>query len=150
MSQIQLREGAEVVPLKQVRQLYMKVRWLHWMRPRLLKSALERSDFVVSAWDGKRLVGLARVISDGCFNAYIPDVLVHPEYHRRGIGRMLLRRVIERFPHVYNLTVVAEDEEGRSFFHAVGFSDERVALRIMRPIRSVVKVQLERWTDERT
>jgi len=143
MSRIEIREGADL-PLKQVRELYRMVRWLHWMRPRLLKLALQRSDLVVSAWDGRRLIGLVRVLSDGCFNAYIPDILVHPDYHRRGIGRMLIKRIIERFPHVYNMTVVAEEEGGRRFFHSVGFSDERVALRIMRPIRSVVKVQLKR------
>lgn len=148
MNEIEIREGT-TLPLSQVRQLYRVARWLHWMRPQLLKTALKQSDLVVSAWDGRRLVGLARVISDGCFNAYIPDVIVHPDYQRRGIGRALIKRIIQHFPHVYNLTVIAEDEMGKKFFRAVGFADERPALRIMRPIRSVVKVQLKRWSDDR-
>lgn len=51
--------------------------------------------YVVSAWDGERLVGFARAISDGVTNAYISTVAVLPEYRRRGIGYELIRRLLE-------------------------------------------------------
>jgi ribosomal protein S18 acetylase RimI-like enzyme len=49
----------------------------------------------VSAFDGDKLVGFARAISDGAFNAYVSTVAVLPEYQRRGIGRELVRRLLE-------------------------------------------------------
>ncbi len=54
----------------------------------------------VSAHDDGNLVGYARAISDGAFNAYVSTVAVLPEYQRRGIGRELLRRLLEGRDHI--------------------------------------------------
>ena len=43
------------------------------------------------AYDGDRLVGAARAISDGEREALIVGVAVLPEYQRRGIGSMVMR-----------------------------------------------------------
>ena len=51
--------------------------------------------WVVSAWDAARLVGFARAISDGVTNAYVSSVMVDAKYRRRGIGRELIRRLVE-------------------------------------------------------
>ena len=37
-----------------------------------------------------RLLGMARALSDGVSDAYILDVVVHPDYRRQGIGRRLV------------------------------------------------------------
>jgi len=50
--------------------------------------------WVVHAYDGARLVGFCRAISDGVSNAYISSVMVHPEYRRHGIGREMLARLL--------------------------------------------------------
>lgn len=54
----------------------------------------------VVACDEQTLVGYARAISDGAFNAYVSTVAVLPEYQRRGIGRELIRRLLEGHDHV--------------------------------------------------
>ena len=59
-----------------------------------LAQQVSGSRFVVSAWDGGRLVGFARAISDGVTNAYISTVAVLPDYRRRGIGREMMRRLL--------------------------------------------------------
>jgi hypothetical protein len=51
--------------------------------------ALEKS-INVGAWDGVRLVGALRVLSDGYLFAAAPGMLVDPEYHGRGIEAALL------------------------------------------------------------
>ncbi len=52
------------------------------------------STLVQSAWDGDRLVGFARAISDGVSDAYISDVAVLEDYQRYGIGRELVLRLM--------------------------------------------------------
>jgi len=52
----------------------------------------------VGAWQGARLVGAVRVLSDGYLFSTIPEILVDPEYQRRGIGRELMRRALELAP----------------------------------------------------
>jgi GNAT superfamily N-acetyltransferase len=50
------------------------------------------ANLVVGAWDGDRLVGLARTLTDFCYVAYLADLLVRAEYQKRGIGRELIRK----------------------------------------------------------
>src|SRR5262249_26647486 len=52
----------------------------------------------IGAWDGARLVGAVRVLSDGYLFSTVPEILVEPQYQRRGIGRELMRRALDRAP----------------------------------------------------
>ena len=42
------------------------------------------------AFEGGRMIGMARVLSDGASDAYIQDVVVHPDARRRGVGAGLV------------------------------------------------------------
>lgn len=57
-----------------------------------MRQMLAGANLVVSAWDGARLVGIARSLSDFSFATYVADMAVDVDYQRRGIGRELLRR----------------------------------------------------------
>jgi predicted N-acetyltransferase YhbS len=60
-----------------------------------MRQMLERANLVVTAWDGARLVGIARSLSDFCYATYLSDLAVDVEYQRGGIGRELMRRTQE-------------------------------------------------------
>jgi ribosomal protein S18 acetylase RimI-like enzyme len=57
-----------------------------------MRQMLERANLVVTAWDGDRLVGIARSLSDFCYASYLSDLAVDVEYQRQGIGRELIAR----------------------------------------------------------
>ncbi|WP_298666007.1 GNAT family N-acetyltransferase [uncultured Methanofollis sp.] len=48
----------------------------------------------IIATDGDRTVGMGRAISDGCSDAYLQDIVVLPEYRRRGIGDAIVERLV--------------------------------------------------------
>ena len=52
---------------------------------------LAAANLVVSAWDGERLVGIARSLSDFAFCTYLSDLAVRLSYQRQGIGRELVK-----------------------------------------------------------
>jgi len=52
---------------------------------------IEQADVIVTAWDGERLVGVARSLSDFAFCTYLSDLAVDLEYQHQGIGRELVR-----------------------------------------------------------
>jgi ribosomal protein S18 acetylase RimI-like enzyme len=52
----------------------------------------------VGAWDGGRLVGAVRVLTDGYFFATVTEILVDPDYQHRGIGRTLMDRSLRHTP----------------------------------------------------
>lgn len=83
------------IDLDQLASLMSTAGWEQRTNPReRLEKQVRNSAYVVSAWDGKRLVGFARAISDDATNAYISTVVVHPDHQRRGIGRELLARLM--------------------------------------------------------
>ena len=72
----------------------------------------EHANLVFSAWDGSRLVGVARSWSDFAWVTYLADLAVDAEYQRLGLGRELIRRTLDRAPGtdcVLRSSVVATD-----------------------------------------
>lgn len=57
------------------------------------RSGLDNSLYVVAAYDDDEAVGSARIIGDGGYMYLVADVMVLPEYHGKGIGGNLLRRI---------------------------------------------------------
>ncbi len=51
---------------------------------------LEKADILITAWDGDKLVGISRAISDFAYCTYVSDLAVHQDYQRTGIGKKLL------------------------------------------------------------
>ena len=54
------------------------------------RQALRRT-LDLTAYDGDRLVGCLRILSDGCFFGTITELMVSPELQRHGIGSELIR-----------------------------------------------------------
>jgi GNAT superfamily N-acetyltransferase len=52
----------------------------------------------VGAWTEGRLIGAVRVLSDGYLFSTVPEVMVDPDYRRRGIGRELMYRALALAP----------------------------------------------------
>ena len=63
--------------------------------PARIASMYEHSNLVVTAWDGDRLAGIARCITDWCWSCYLADLAVGEEYKRQGIGKHLISLVKE-------------------------------------------------------
>lgn len=55
-----------------------------------LTTMLDRADILITAWDGDKLVGISRAISDFSYCTYVSDLAVHQQYQRMGIGKKLL------------------------------------------------------------
>jgi ribosomal protein S18 acetylase RimI-like enzyme len=102
-----------------VRELYATVGWWPERQEQELARVLD-SDLAIGAWDGDRLVGFARVISDGRFHAYIDDVLIHPDYQRAGLGSLLLTELLTSLRHIETITLFCQPELV-SFYEKQGF-----------------------------
>ena len=66
------------------------------LSPRQLNCALKSSVFAITALDGEKEVGSARVVGDGGYQFFISDVIVRPEYQGQGIGREMLSRLMDK------------------------------------------------------
>lgn len=77
------------------------------------------STFVFSAWDGTRLVGCIRALSDRMFRSIIYDLAVLPEYQGRGIGKELIRLCRAQCPDSEWLLQTIRERIG--FYEKLGF-----------------------------
>jgi predicted N-acetyltransferase YhbS len=60
------------------------------------KKAFENSYTTVFAFDGDKLIGFGRAISDGAYEAALYDLAVLPEYQGKHVGATIFRSLLER------------------------------------------------------
>jgi ribosomal protein S18 acetylase RimI-like enzyme len=93
---------------------------------RKVKKAIHYSFIVISMWEQrgtqKRLIGFSRATSDHAFNATIWDVVIHPDFQGRGLGKALMRQMIKslRNEDISNITLFA-DPHVVDFYRGLGF-----------------------------
>ena len=89
--------------------------WEGWPTPpsaaRHLR-ALRGSEVAILAVDDAtgRVVGFVTAVGDGELAAFLPFLEVLPEYRGRGIGRELVRRVVEALGGRYAIDLVCDDD----------------------------------------
>ncbi len=55
-----------------------------------IQKMLEHGNVLITAWDGEKLVGVSRALSDFSFCCYLSDLAVDVAYQRMGIGKKLI------------------------------------------------------------
>jgi ribosomal protein S18 acetylase RimI-like enzyme len=58
--------------------------------PAAIAAMLQHANLLCTAWDGEKLIGVARSLTDFEFCCYLSDLAVDSAYQRRGIGRRLI------------------------------------------------------------
>jgi ribosomal protein S18 acetylase RimI-like enzyme len=86
-----------------------------------LRRSFEQSQHVAFAWQDGRLVGMARMLSDGVCNAYLLDVWTLSSLRRRGIGAALVRHLVEAVPGQH---VGLQTGDAASFYASLGFREQ--------------------------
>lgn len=77
------------------------------------------SNIIYTAWDGDRLAGVLRGWTDGAFDGYICDLAIDPTYQKHGIGRELLRRVVNSNRQVQ--FVLRASQIAREYYKHIGW-----------------------------
>ena len=86
--------------------------------PDALRSSFERSPYTAFARDDDRVVGMARLLSDGVCNAYLLDVWTASSYRRRGIATKLVRLLADRVPGQH---IGLQTADAQPFYLTLGF-----------------------------
>ncbi len=103
-----------------IRDLFLSVNWPLGNKPDKLQKAFRYSDKVITAWDGDKLVGLINSISDGSLTAFIPYLLVNPDYQKQRIGEKLVRMIVSEYES-YERIVLLTEKDTVDFYIKCGF-----------------------------
>ena len=72
-----------------------RVGWVHFPLEEA-QICVEKAYMVICVRDDEKAIGVARLLWDGGYIAFLSDVIVDSEYQGRGIGRKLVEACIQR------------------------------------------------------
>ena len=109
---------------EEIIELYKSVGWTNYTEhPERLEGGYKNSLCVLAAYEEERLVGIIRAVGDGVTILFIQDILVMPQYQRRGIGKRLINSIIEKYNSVYQIELLTDNAEKTiAFYKSVGFT----------------------------
>lgn len=61
-----------------------------------IEKMLKYANLCVTAWDGEKLIGISRALTDYAFCCYLSDLAVDESYQRIGIGKRLVQMTREQ------------------------------------------------------
>ncbi len=109
--------------IDEVIKIYEKAGWLAYLgdKEKLIRT-FNNSIYLLGAFEENNLVGFIRCVGDGEHIVYVQDLIVDVEYKRRGIGRELMNKVMNKFVNVRMFTLITDsaDEISNSFYNAIG------------------------------
>ncbi len=93
-----------------------------------IKKSFNNTYKIVTAWDVDKIVGAGRLISDGECYGWIHDVGVHPDYQKRGVGRGIMKELINDNEHL--LLGLTSSFEAVDFYKKLNFKKHKTAMAI--------------------
>ena len=89
-------------------------------RPDIFEGMLANANLTVTAWDGDRLVGISRTLTDFTYVAYLADLAVDEACQRRGIGRRLIEETQRRLGPECHIVLLAAPK-ANEYYPRLGF-----------------------------
>ena len=100
-----------------------------WWKPEYDRSKIPeliRNSFafcVVVDTKSRKAIGMGRVLSDGVSDAYIQDLIIHPQFRKRGIGAQLVQYLIKHcLEHSISWIGLIAEPGTESFYVPLGFT----------------------------
>lgn len=105
--------------------LYESVGWIAYTKnPDRLWQDFANSQYMTEKNNQGEIVALIRWVTDQATVVLIQDLLVHPDYQRKGLGKKLMQRALAEIKSYGQLQieVLTDDEEmTASFYKSLGF-----------------------------
>ena len=105
--------------------------------PDALATVFGNSMFACFVYAGGVLAGAGRALADGLDCAYIADVAVHPDHQGRGLGKAIIRRLVES-AQGHKKIILYANPGTEGFYGSLGFLRMNTAMAIWRdPARAI-------------
>ena len=84
------------------------------------KAMLEKANLTITAWDGEKLIGISRSLTDFAYVAYLADLAVDQKYQKSGIGKQLIEETKARLGLECMIVLLAAPKANEYYEH-IGF-----------------------------
>ena len=109
----------------EILRLYESVGWTAYtQQPDALRKGFENSMLILAAYEEDQLLGIIRAVGDGHTIVFVQDILVFPEYQRKGVGSALLQAILDRYSHVRQIELATDNTPKTiAFYKSMGFRE---------------------------
>ena len=91
--------GPKLLPVKAIHQLKELLKrnsfWAFNREIKDLKKMIKKSSCIITIWENKQLIAFGRATSDWRYRAVLWDVIVDKKYQKKGIGKLLINKLLE-------------------------------------------------------
>ncbi len=87
-----------------------------------LAGMINNSNLIISAWDGDKLIGISRCVTDFHYCCYLSDLAVHQGYQGQGIGKELQTKTQKQLGQNCKLILISAPA-ANSYYPKIGFSN---------------------------
>jgi GNAT superfamily N-acetyltransferase len=94
--------------------------------PKCIGAMLKHANLLCTAWEGSKLVGVARSVTDFEYCCYLSDLAVDEAYQRQGVGRELIRLTQSRLGLKAKIILLAAPK-AEAYYPRIGFDHHRSA-----------------------
>lgn len=108
--------------------IYQSVGWLKHDE-KTIKKVFEASTHQVFALVDGEIIGFARAISDGVFNAALYDIVVHKDFQRKGVATIVLEEILNQLNGIsciHLISTIGND----TFYKQFGFRKLKTGMAI--------------------
>ena len=84
------------------------------------EAMLKNANLTITAWDGEKLVGISRSLTDFAYVTYLADLAVDQQYQRSGIGKQLIDETKARLGAECMIVLLAAPKANEYYEH-LGF-----------------------------
>lgn len=107
-------------------------------KPEDLKVVYKNSKYMCFLYIGVQLIGAGRALADGLDCSYICDVVTHPSFQGRGIGKQIINKLVD-FSHDYNKIILYSNIGKENFYAKLGFAKMNTAMAIFKNQEEAIK-----------
>lgn len=114
-----------IITVEELINVFKSVGWNK--NPEDILDAFKKS-YYITAYHNDTLIAFARAISDGYYYTGIYDVIVNPQYQKKGIAKEMMKMLLCKFKGTYFF--LSYTEGNRDFYEKCGFEDLHTAMWI--------------------
>ena len=100
-----------------------------------IQAMLQHASVLGTAWDGGKLVGVARSVTDFAYCCYLSDLAVDAGYQKQGIGKNLIKLTQSKLGPLAKLILLSAPK-AETYYPKLGFAPHRSAWIL--PARQII------------
>ena len=96
-----------------------------------IQRMIKNANLIYTAWDGDKLVGIARALTDFSFCCYLSDLAVDKAYQKLGIGKKLVEKIQQAIGEE-SMLLLCSVPDAMAYYPKIGFEKMDKAWFIQR------------------